>query len=83
MMDDVKGHHNWVSEVIKITMDNNISNTEMSNLEVSTKLKNNYRTDLLDRIKSCKEGKKLRTYALFKHVIKFEPYLNIVKIIIA
>ena len=34
MMDDVKGHHNWVSEVIKITRDNNISNTEMSNLEV-------------------------------------------------
>ena len=47
--------------------------------EVSTKLKNNYRIDLLDRIKSCKEGNKLRTYASFKHVIKFDPYLNIVK----
>ena len=83
VMDDVKGHHNWVSEIIKITRDNNISNTEMSNLEVSTKLKNSYRTDLLDRIKSCKEGKKLGTFALFKHAKKIEPYLNIVKIIIA
>ena len=65
MMDDVKGHYNWVSEVIKVTRENNISNTEMSNLEVSKKLKNNYMNDLY-RIKSCKEGKKLRTYALFK-----------------
>ena len=65
MMDDVNGHYNWVSEIIKITRKHNKSNTEMSNLEASTKLKNNYRTDLLDRIKSCKEGKKLRTYALF------------------
>ena len=82
MMDDVKGHHSWVSEVIKIARDNNISNMEMSNLEVSTKLGNkynNYRIDLLDRIESCKEGKRLRTYASFKHVIKFELYLNIVK----
>ena len=30
MIDDVKGHYNWVSEVIKITRENNISNTEMS-----------------------------------------------------
>ena len=79
VMDDVKGHHNWDSEVIKITRDNNRSNTEMSHLEVSTKFKNNYRTDLLDRMKSCKEGKKLKTYVLFNYVIKFEPYLNIVK----
>ena len=79
MIGDVKGHHSWVSEVIKIARDNNISNMEMSNLEVSTKLENNYRIDLLDRIESCKEGKRLRTYASFKHVIKFELYLNIVK----
>ena len=78
MMDDVKGHHSWVSEV-KIARDNNINNLEMSNLEVSTKLENNYWIDLLDHIESCKEGKRLRTYASFKHVIEFELYLNSIK----
>ena len=42
-------------------------------------MKENYKSDLLKCIKSCGEGKKLRTYTLFKNVIKSEPYLNFVK----
>ena len=79
MMHDVKGHYNWVSEVIKITRENNISNTEMSNLDVSTKLRKKITGLIYWIVLNLTKGKKLRTSALVKHVIKFEPYLNIVK----
>ena len=42
-------------------------------------MKDKFKGDLLERIKSYQEGEKSRTYAQFKHVIKFEPYLNMVK----
>ena len=36
-------------------------------------------SELLNRLHSCGETKKLRTYALFKQVMKCEPYLRLVK----
>ena len=75
-MDDINGHYNWVSDVIQIMNKNNIKEINVSKSDISH---DKFKGDLLERIKSYQEGKKLRTYAQFKHVIKFEPYLNMVK----
>ena len=79
IVDDINGHYNWVSDVIQIMSKNNIKEINVSKSDISHKLKDKFKGDLLERIKSYQEGKKLRTYAQFKHVIKFEPYLNMVK----
>ena len=47
--------------------------------DICHKLKDKFKNDLLERIKSYGEGKKLRTYALYKQVIKYEPYLSLIK----
>ena len=78
-MDDINGHYNWVSDVIQIMNKNNIKEINVSKSDISHKLKDKFKRDLLDHNKSYQEEKKLRTYAQFKHVIKFEPYLNMVK----
>ena len=52
----------------------------LSHQNVSKRLKDNYRSDLLQRLQTYGEEKKLRTYALFKHLIKCEPYLTNIKI---
>ena len=62
---DVKGHFNWVSEVISLMIENNLAQFQASKEEINMKMKENFKSDLLKRIKSCGEGKKLRTYALF------------------
>ena len=79
MLDDIKGHYNWVGDAIDIMKKNNIDEF-LSHRNVSKRLKDNYRSDLLQRILTYGEGKKLRTYALFKRVIKYEPYLTNIKI---
>ena len=48
--DDIKGHFNWVSEVLKIMKDNNIIDPNISNNDINSKLKENYKSDLLKRI---------------------------------
>ena len=78
-MDEVNGHFNWVSDVIQIMNERNIKEIDISNSDISHKLKDNIKSDLLRRVKLYFEGKKLRTYALYKHVIKYEPYLNLIK----
>ena len=78
-MDDINGHYNWVSDVIQIMNKNNIKEINVSKSDISHKLKDKFKRDLLERIKSYQERKKLRSYAQFKHVRKFEPYLNVVK----
>ena len=79
IVDDINGHYKWVSDVIQIMNKNNIKEINVSKSDISHKLKDKFKGDLLERIKSYQEGKKLRTYAQFKHVIKFEPYLNMAK----
>ena len=59
--------------------ENNLAQFQASKEEISLKMKENFKSDLPKRIKSCGECKKLGTYALFKNVIKPEPYLNFVK----
>ena len=58
--------------------ENNVKAMNISNSDISHKLKDKFKSDLLERIKSYGEGKKLRTYALYKQVIKYEPYLSLI-----
>ena len=60
--DDVSGHFNWVSDIIQIMNENNIKEMNVSNSDISHKLKEKFKNGLLQRIKSYGEGKKLRTY---------------------
>ena len=76
--DDMKGHYNWFSQVIDIMKSNNLGEDNVSNSEIKLRLTENYKTSLLDRLKTLDTGRKLRTYSKFKLTIKFEPYLDII-----
>ena len=56
-MDDVNGHFNWVSDVIQIMNESNIKEINISNSDISQKLKDKFKSDLLERIKSYCEDK--------------------------
>ena len=55
MLDDIKGHYNWVSDATGIMKKNNIDEF-LSHQNVSKRLKDNYRYDLLQRILTYSEG---------------------------
>ena len=74
--DDIKGHFNWISEVTTMMKDNNMYELQPSMYDIGTRLKEKFKRELLSRLHSCGEAKKLRTYALFKQVMKCEPYLG-------
>ena len=59
--------------------DNNMYELQPSMYDISTRLKEKFKSELLNRLHSCGEAEKLRTYALFKQVMKCEPYLRLVK----
>ena len=64
----------------EIMKDNNIIDPNISNDDINSKLKENYKSDLLKCIHSyAGERKKLRMYAEFKYVIKYESYLDTIK----
>ena len=77
--DDVDGHFNWISHKIQIMNENNIKEMNISNSDIAHKLKDKLKSDVLECITSYGKGKKLRTYALYKQVIKYEPYLSLIK----
>ena len=77
--DDIKGHFNWVSQIINLMKTYDFISADLSLNLVKNKIIENFNGTLLDRIKNCGLGKKLRTYNTFKHVIKFEPYLNFIE----
>ena len=52
---------------------------QSSMYDIGRRLKENFKSELLNRLHLYGEGKKLRTYALFKQVVKCEPYLRPVK----
>ena len=66
---------------MEIMKDNNINEIQISKSDISNILKDKVKNDVLKHIHSLRRGKKLRTYAEFKGVIKYESYLNTVKII--
>ena len=76
--DDMKGYYNWFSQVIDIMKSNNLREDNVSNSEIKLRLTENYKTSLLDRLKTLDTGRKLWTYNKFKLSIKFEPYLDII-----
>ena len=47
--------------------------------DIGTRLKEKFKSEILHCLHSCGEAKKLRTYALFKQVMKCEPYLRLLK----
>ena len=55
---------------------NNLSAANISNDMIKNRIVENFKVNLLERIKNCGAGKKLRTYNLFKHMIMYEPYLD-------
>ena len=59
--------------------DNNMYELQPSMYDIGTRLKEKFKSELLHHLHSCGEAKKLRTYALFKQVMKCEPYLRLVK----
>ena len=79
MDDDIKGHFNWVSQIINLMKTYDLTSTDISLNLVKNKIIENLNGTLLDRIKNCGLGKKLRTYNTFKQAIKFEPYLDFIE----
>ena len=77
--DDIKGHFNWVSQIINLMKTYDLTSADLSLNLVKNKIIQNFNCTLLDRIKNCGLGKKLRTYNTFKHVIKFEPCLDFIE----
>ena len=59
--------------------DNNMYELQPSMYDIGTRLKDKFKSELLNSLHSCGEGKKLRRYALFTQVIKCESYLRLVK----
>ena len=77
--DDIKGHFNWVSQIINLKKTYDLTSADLSLNLVKNKIIENLNGTLLNRIKNCGLGKKLRTYNTFKHVIKFELYLDFLR----
>ena len=57
IMDNINGHYNWVSDVIQIMNKNNITEINVSKSDTSHKLKDKFKSNLLELIKSYQEGK--------------------------
>ena len=77
--DDIKGHFNWVSQIINVMKTYDLTSADLSLNLVKNKIIQNFNGTLLDKIKNCGLGKKVRTYNTFKHLIKFEPYLDFIE----
>ena len=77
--DGIKGHFNWVSQIMNLMKTYDLTSANLSLNLVKNKIIANFNDTSLDRIKNCRLGKKLRTYNTFKQVIKFEPYLDFIK----
>ena len=77
--DDIKGHFNWVSQIINLMKTYDLTSADLSLNLVKNKIIQNFNGTSLDRIKNCGLGKRLRTYNTFKHVIKFEPYFDFIE----
>ena len=80
MVDDAKGRFSWFSQTTNLVKENSIEIDKDSDFTMKKRVKANYETGLINALKNCiTEQKKLRTYAEFKTVIKFENYLDIIR----
>ena len=57
LRDDIKGHFNWISEVTTIMKDNNMYELQPSMYDIGTRLKEKFKSELLNRLHSCGEAK--------------------------
>ena len=79
VFDDTKGHYNWISLMTELFRR---SKTEVndSNFIIKKTIKSYFEESLKKKLTTAiSEQKKLRTYSSFKTVLKFEPYLCVVK----
>ena len=76
--DDLKGHYDWVSQVIDLMKKNDVSQTTIpfSSSGMKRNCRDSFNNELMQRLKGCGTGKKLRTS---KSMVKFESYLDILK----
>ena len=77
--DDLDGQYNWISQVTDLMKQYELTNCDIPSAKIKKNEIENFRKNLLDRIKNCGSGKKLRTYKLFENAIGFESYLDIIK----
>ena len=56
-----------------------LTDYETPSAKIKINVIENFKKNLLDRIKHCGPGKKSRTYKLFKNFIGFKSYLDIIK----
>ena len=77
--DDLDGHHNWISQNTYLMKQYELTDNDIPSAKIKNNVIKNFRKDLLDRIKHCGPGKKLRTYKLLKNSFGFESYLDIIK----
>ena len=80
MKDDLDGHCNWILQVIDLMKQYELTDYDIPSAKIKNNVIENFRKNLLDRIKHCGPGKKLRTYKIFKNTIAFESYLDIIKV---
>ena len=81
VFDDAKGHYNWISLMTELFGRHKIEGND-SNFIIMKKIKSYFEESLQKKKKSTtaiSEQKKLRTYSSSKTVLKFEPYLCVVK----
>ena len=79
VLDDARGHYNWVSQVFQLMSKYGI---EMDDSDTRIKNKVNYhfsQTLMSKTSKTLLDQRKLQTYSRFKTVFRFEPYLNIIR----
>ena len=79
--DGLKGHYNWVSQVIDSMKKNDMCQTNIPFSTSGTKRNcvDSFNNDLMQRSKGYETGKKLMTYKDFKSMVNFESYLDILK----
>ena len=79
VFDDAKGHYNWITLMTELFGRYKIE-VNNSNFIIKKKIKSYFEESLKKKLTTAiSEQKKLRTYSSFKTVLKFEPYLCVVK----
>ena len=77
--DDLYGHYNLISQVTDLMKQYELTDYNIPSSKIKNNVIENFRKNLLDRIKHRGPGKKSRTYKLFKNCTGFESYLDISK----
>ena len=79
VFNDAKGHYNWITLTTELLRRYKIEVND-SNFIIKKKIKSYFEESMKKKSTTAiSKRKKLRTYSSFKTVLKFEPYLCVVK----